>query len=142
MSDMTRIDERATDEGAIDEGAARAVVQRQTLRTSQGEQARGYLESLANSEIISEMQHALRHAERLTHKCWRVVIAADRVEISADVTSSEPGESEPGEIELDEETIALAAEEAAAALAGVAHAPQAPRIKLPPPHPRERKPRD
>lgn len=140
MSDTSRMEE-ATPGGAP---------QRQTLRTSQGEQARGYLESLASAELIREMQHALRHAERLTHKRWRVVIAADRVEISADVGRTEPARLERAprdlaQVELDEEGIARAAEEAASALASVikpAKPGDEPRIKLPPPHPGRRKPRD
>lgn len=52
-----------------------------TLRTSQDEQAKGYLESLTNDDFISELQSALKNAQRLTKKSWKVVVTADDVEI-------------------------------------------------------------
>lgn len=53
----------------------------QTLRASQREQVRGYLESLTTSDFIRELRHALGHAERLTGQGWHVRVAADGVEI-------------------------------------------------------------
>ncbi len=57
--------------------------ERSTMQTTHDDQARGYLESLAEGEFIAELQSALRHAHRLTKKDWKIVITRDEVEIDA-----------------------------------------------------------
>lgn len=59
-----------------------------TLRTSQTDQARGYLESLANNDFMGEIQSALEHAQRLTKQSWKLVITAGDVEIRCEEGSS------------------------------------------------------
>jgi hypothetical protein len=103
-----------------DNGGERA--QRRTLRTSQGDQARGYLESLTESELIRELQHALGHAERLTRKNWSVVISSNRVEILAE---TEGGDSDSPSNSSKSAQNSLSKED------------RQPRIKLPLPHKRK-----
>ena len=52
-----------------------------TLRTSQDEQAKGYLESLTDNDFLAELQSALKNARRLTKKPWKVVVTAEDIEI-------------------------------------------------------------
>jgi hypothetical protein len=55
-----------------------------TLRTSQSDQARGYLESLTDNDFMGEIQSALEHAQRLTKQSWKLIITSDNVEIHCD----------------------------------------------------------
>lgn len=54
-----------------------------TLQTSQEDQAKGYLKSLADDGFIDELQSALAHAKRLTKKEWSVTVTADGVDIES-----------------------------------------------------------
>jgi hypothetical protein len=56
---------------------------RNTMETSQADQARGYLESLAENEFVEELQRALESAERLSGQRWTLVITAEGVDIRA-----------------------------------------------------------
>ncbi|MFP4599739.1 MAG: hypothetical protein ACLFVJ_15885 [Persicimonas sp.] len=55
-----------------------------TMRTSQSEQVRGYLESLTDMEFIDELQSALEHAQRLTTRDWKIVITSEQITIQGD----------------------------------------------------------
>lgn len=55
-----------------------------TMRTSQSEQVRGYLESLTDMEFIDELQSALKYARRLTTRDWKIVITSERITIQGD----------------------------------------------------------
>ncbi len=61
-----------------------------TMRTSQSEQVRGYLESLTDMEFIDELQSALEHARRLTSNDWTIVITAEKLTIRGDQEAAEP----------------------------------------------------
>lgn len=68
-------DKRSGDEGGDE------TTDRPTLRTSQGTQVRGYLESILDADFVRELRKALGHAHRLTGDDWRVEIRAGDVEI-------------------------------------------------------------
>lgn len=105
--------------------AARAKKAEQpTLRTSQGTQVRGYLESIVDSDFVLELQQALRHAQQLTGDEWRVEVRAGGVDIVCD----EPVDAV--DISLDS-VLDLASESVEASCAQA----DPPRVKLPVPQP-------
>src|SRR5690554_1316321 len=77
------VDKKTVKIASIKAGRAQKTEQ-PTLRTSQGTQVRGYLESIVDSDFVLELQQALRHAQQLTGDDWRVEIRAADVEIVCD----------------------------------------------------------
>jgi hypothetical protein len=78
---MKRTDQREQGEESSKSSGPVVSSDSNTLRTSQNDQARGYLESLADNDFMAELQSALEQAQRLTKQTWTLTISSDAIEI-------------------------------------------------------------
>lgn len=117
------VDKKTVKIESVKEGRAKKTDQ-PTLRTSQGTQVRGYLESIVDSDFVRELQQALSHAQQLTGDDWRVEVGAAGIEIVCDEALDAVDTSLESVLDLASESVEASCDEAAL-----------PRVKLPVPQP-------